>query len=148
MEIYKSYYHGSGEQLQIGTILVSNKGNSSFRNEGSHLKLEVFRPNGFISRENCVYMTDNIEDIDNAGGFTNFIYIVKPIGSVSRHDLNWMSEIDCIVSETDDIEDGTVISEIKSCALNYWNGVEHDSGEPVWEYLCSSAKVISEVEKS
>ena len=156
MRIYKissniKYFHGSYHFLPNGTVLSPEKGNfmGTFNQDemDSHFKLEQFRPSNFISRNNCVFMTDNPEDIDLAGGASEHIYIVKPLGKVERHDLNWMSEIDLIFSEAWDKgeqESEGTIEKVKNAALNYWNGTPHYN-ESVWEYLTTSAKVIKEI---
>ena len=156
MRIYKissniKYFHGSYHFLPNGTVLSPEKGNfmGTFNQDemDSHFKLEQFKPSNFISRNNCVFMTDNPEDIDLAGGASEHIYIVKPLGKVERHDLNWMSEIDLIFSEgtTENSEDSEdTIEKVKNAALNYWNGTPHYN-ESVWEYLTTSAKVIKEI---
>jgi len=137
MRIYKissniKYFHGSYHFLPNGTVLSPGKGNfmgtvNQYKMD-SHFKLEQFRPSNLISRNNCVFMTDNPEDIDLAGGASEHIYIVKPLGKVERHDLNWMSEIDLIFSEAWDNgeqESEDTIEKVKNAALNYWNGTPH-----------------------
>jgi len=92
-------------------------------------------------------MTNNADDIDNAGGSTEFIYIVQPLGKIEKHDLNWMSEIDMIMSEAienNQQEDEETIEKVKNAAINYWNGTPHYN-ESVWEYLTPSAIIIKEI---
>jgi len=153
MKIYRisksiKYYHGSYNPLPIKTILSSKNGNfmDSF-NDDSHIKLEQFKPNNYLSRNNAVYMTDNPDDIDIAGGSTEFIYIVQPLGKIEKHDLNWMSEIDLIISEAienNQQEDDETIEKVKNAAINYWNGTPHYN-ESLWEYLTPSAIIIKEI---
>ncbi|MFW5804257.1 MAG: hypothetical protein ACOCWG_03390 [bacterium] len=153
MEIIAStqYFHGSYHELPPGTILTPERGNfmGTFNKDemDSHFKLEQFRPSEFLSRNNAIYMCKNIDDIDLAGGATEHIYIIEPIGKVEPHDLNWMSEIDLIISdawEKGTIDDEETIEKVKNAALNYWHGTPHYN-ESVWEYLSPSAKVIKKI---
>ena len=155
MKIYKiaqsKYYHGSYDFLPNGTILTPAMGNfmGTFSQDemDSHFKLEQFRPSNYLSRNDAIYMCDNLDDIDNAGGATDHIYLVNPQGKVEKHDVNWLSEIDFIMSEAWDSgtqEEQETIDKVQNAALNYWNGVPHYN-ESVWEYLVPSAKVIQEV---
>lgn len=153
------YFHGSYDSLPVGTILTPGRGSSFMRGLNddimdSPLILESFRPPEFISRNRAVFMTDNIDDIDNAGGATDHIYLVNPLGKVDRHDLSWMTQIDIIMSDNSyssslgikhsTIEDKEINDSIKEAALNYWNSVPH-TDESVWEYLTTSAEIIEEV---
>jgi len=155
MRIYKiaqsKYYHGSYDFLPNGTILTPSMGNfmGTFSQDemDSHFKLEQFRPSNYLSRNDAVYMCDNPDDIDNAGGANDHIYLVNPQGKVEKHDVNWLSEIDFIMSEAWDNgtqEEQETIDKVQNVALNYWDGVPHYN-ESVWEYLVSSAKVVQEV---
>jgi hypothetical protein len=156
MKIFKiankiKFYHGSYDQLPNNTVLSPDKGNFvkniSQNTMDSHFKLEQFKPPQFLSRNNCVYMTNNIDDLDSVGAPTDHIYLVKPLGKVEKHDLNWMTEIDIIFSDSSQNntqEDNETIEKIKTAALNYWNGVPHYN-ESAWEYLTPSAIIIKEV---
>lgn len=153
MKIYRIanmiYYHGSYDDLPIGTVLTPEKGNfvntiQDFEME-SHFKLEMFRPSGYISRNNAVYMCDNPEEVDLAGGANDHIYAVEPLGVVEQHDLNWMTEIDMIMDKYfNQGNPDAAVEEVEQAALNYWNGVPHYN-ESVWEYLTPAAKIINEI---
>jgi hypothetical protein len=146
-----TYFHGSYDKLPRGTVLSPEHGNfmktfEDFEMEG-HFKLEQFKPAGSLSRNECIFMTDNIDDIDNAGGATDHIYIVNPIGKTEIHDLGWMSEIDVIISDSFDNgeqDSPETLEKIKQAALNYWAGVPF-SDDPVWEYLAKQAVIVKEV---
>ena len=86
-------------------------------------------------------MVDDIDDIDLAGGATNWIFRLKPLGPVERHDINWTSEIESLLSEGH----GEADKEVIEAAKNYWTGEPHPN-ESAWEYLTPSAKIV-EVEK-
>jgi hypothetical protein len=74
MKIYKisksQFFHGSYDQLPSGTILTPEHGNfmGTFTQDemDSHFKLEQFRPPRYISRNNAVYMSKDIDDKDIA----------------------------------------------------------------------------------
>ena len=117
----KRYYHGSYDNLPVGTILSprdnyeSNWGDTLF-----YSVLESQRPDNMLAHRDAVFMVGDIDDIDLAGGATNYIFHVKPIGPVSRHDLNWSSQISMLVSDDPDN-----IGAIIEAAKNYWAGVPH-----------------------
>jgi len=140
-----SFFHGSYDKLPEGTILTPERGSFVYSQDkmDSHFKLEQFRPPEFLSRNHAVYMCTDIDDIDLSGGATDRVYLVVPLGKVEKHDLNWMTEIDLIISNASSDnaqEDEETIEKVKIAALNYWNGVPHYN-ESVWEYLTESAKM-------
>jgi hypothetical protein len=59
------------------------------------------------------------------------------LGVVEKHDMNWISEIESLLSEGKDKNDEEVIK----AAISYWNGTPH-SNESVWEYLTPSARIV------
>ena len=86
-------------------------------------------------------MVGDIDDVDLAGGATDYIYVVKPIGKVQKHDLNWSTEISMLM---DDAESN--FEKINQAAANYWNGTPHYN-EQVWEYLAPRVKIIAELDE-
>jgi hypothetical protein len=136
----RQYYHGSYEELPIGTVLRPR--DEAYERDWQHTDfysiLEQYRPPEMLSHKNAVFMCDNPDDVDVAGGATEWLLIVVPLGKVERHDLNWSSEISMLVSSDD--ADNTVA--IKQAAHNYWQGIPHHS-ETVWEYLTPSAQVVA-----
>lgn len=134
-----NFYHGSFDKLPIGTILkptpqkeyeIKWGGANSF-----YAITEKYRPPDKLPHYQSVFMCDNEDDVGLAGGAETYIYLVAPIGKVERHDVNWLSEIDCAVS------DGKNEKYIENLAKKYWKGEPHFN-ESVWEYLTSSAKII------
>lgn len=99
--------------------------------------LERHRPDNCLAHRDAVFMVEKDEDIDLAGGATDHIIFLQPIGPVSRHDLNWSSEISCLISEGLHPDSQEVIA----AANNYWSGVPHPN-ESVWEILASKARVL------
>ena len=111
------YYHGSIKPLNIGTILVPNLLGYTRQKEVSNIE-KLFNENKpehiLIDRFNCVFLTDNIDDIDNLGGFTDFIFEVDNI--IEKSDLSWYTKAFL------QLEEGN-IEGAKESALNYWNGI-------------------------
>ena len=134
------YFHGSYTNLPVGFEL-KGRGNA-YEEAWSHTDfyavLEKHRPSHMLPHKNAVFMCDDIEDIDLAGGATDFIFELKPLSSVSKHDLNWSSEISCLISEGYAINSNQVIH----AAKNYWEGIAHPN-ESVWEYLTEKAIIIA-----
>lgn len=133
-----TFYHGSMDELPVGTVLTprdnyeSNWGATSF-----YAALEAYRPQSMLSHHQAVFICSDPDDVDLAGGGTEWLFTVEPIGKIERHDLNWSSEISML------IDDGYAINslEVANAAKNYWNGTPH-TGEQVWEYLTPKAKIL------
>jgi len=134
----KKFYHGSSIFLPVGTILVPQ---SNYEDNWGHTDfyhiLEKYRPNHCPAHRDAVFMCESDEDIDLAGGGTEFVFIVEPLGPVSKHDLNWGSEISANIVEPD----GKINKDVEFFAKQYWAGVPHHN-ESVWEYLTTSARII------
>lgn len=144
----KEYFHGSVDKFPNGTVLLPEKGHMLQTKMDSHFKLEAFRSPNFLSRNDAVYLAQDVDDIDLAGGSIDHVYLVEPIGRVERHDVNWLSEIESIMTyarEEGTIEDEETFEGIENAALNYWNGVPHYN-ESIWEFLVPRAKIIREIE--
>lgn len=137
------YFHGSMNYLPVGTILTPrmDEYEKDWQNTDFYNILEKYRPSNMLSHKESVFMVDNEDDIDLAGGGTEWMFIVKPLGPIQKHDINWSSEISGLVSDGYSIDS----TEIINAANNYWKGVPHPA-ENVWEYLTTKAKIIS-VEK-
>lgn len=89
------FYHGSFKQFRTGQTLVPQKDGYvqiSLSDHGFEDLVEQLRPNTSISRLSCVFMSDDPDLIDPAGGSTDVIYRVKPIGEAQKSDLAWYTE--------------------------------------------------------
>ena len=93
-----------------------------------------------IAHKDAVFMCDNEDDLNVAGGATEYFFTLKPLGPVEKHSLNWGSDISCLA---ENIKKNDKI--IKIAAQNYWDSVPHHS-EDIWEYLTTSAEILT-VEK-
>lgn len=130
------YYHGSIKSLNIGTVLVPNPTGYTHQKEVSALEtlFEENKPEHIlVDRLNCVFLTDNIEDIDNLGGFTDFIFEIDVQDNiVEKSDLSWYTKAFLQLEEGD-------LEGAKQSALNYWNG---DIFEGVFEYRVKSCTIV------
>ena len=139
-ESIKTYLHGSMTELPVGMILTGRgeSYSSDWSNTDFYHILEKYRPSGAISHRDAVFMVGSDEDIDLAGGGTEFIFTLQPLGPVEKHDVNWSSEISMLLSDgfAPDSE------EVVKAAQNYWAGVPHPN-ENVWEYLTTRAKILA-----
>ena len=107
------------------------------REQISTLRLEAHRPDGMIAHRDAVFMCDNDQDIDAAGGGTEYVFTLMPRGPVQRHDMNWASEISGLLEDAGEGNQDL----IAKAADNYWRGVPHHN-ESLWEYLTPSAEIV------
>lgn len=128
------FLHASLEELEVGTVLKPKDNyEEHWGNTDFYQALERYRPEHMLSHKESVFMCHSAEDLDNCIG-GEYIFEVIPDTRIEKHDLNWSSEISCLVSENAPEE------KIKEAALNYWNGVPHFN-ESVWEYLTPKAVI-------
>jgi len=135
----KHYYHGSSERLEIGTILLprANEYEADWKDTDFYAILETYRPPEMLAHKDAVFLCDNEDDIDCAGGATDWLFTVVPTSDrIEKHDLNWGSEISGLVGPEQDNQD------IEQAAINYWAGIPHYN-ESVWEYLTPAARIIA-----
>lgn len=134
------FYHGSMDYLPVGTILTprSEEYEKDWGHTDFYQALEYYRPSDLLAHKQAVFMVGTEDDADLAGGGTNWLFAVKPLGPVQRHDMNWSSEISTLIDQGYQIDD----DEIKRAALNYWNGIPHHD-ENVWEYLAPKAQILA-----
>jgi hypothetical protein len=142
----KRYFHGSRFQLPVGFKITPQKNGYTSHPETQKAErlLEKYRPTNKLSRSQSVFLVDDPELIDFAGGYEDYIYEVQPVGKVEKSDLSWYSEIESIPSGgiyLDSYEE-----EIKQCALNYWNDVPYYKPEnSLFEYRTPAAIIIGQI---
>ncbi len=85
----------------MGTILTprNQEYEKDWENTDFYSVLEHYRPMNKPAHKNSVFMVTDPDDVDLAGGGTEWLMTVKPLGPVSRHDLNWSSEISMLLSD-------------------------------------------------
>ena len=134
----KTFYHGSNQILPIGTILTPRDDyENDWMGTDFYSALEKHRPRDKLAHRESVFMVADPDDIDLAGGGTEYMFTVEPIGVIHRHDLNWSSEISMYIGDGYDINS----PEVTNAARMYWKGVPHPA-ESVWEYLTPRARII------
>lgn len=136
-----TFYHGSRKNLPIGTILTPQTDGYVFDQEWDvadiEKAMEKYRPSDKISRKESIFMVDNPDLIDSAGGYLDYIYIVQPIGKVEKSDLDWYSNVqEWVFTNTTEAQ-----QKVKQSSMNYWNGVSSGKGS-LFEYRARSAKII------
>lgn len=141
------YYHGSKKRFKDGLVLLPQSDGYLHSNDEMIVQtetiLEQYRPTGCLRRSDSVFMVSDPAEIDSAGGYIDYVYLVKPQGKIERNNLSWYSEIGNYL--WDDIND----PEVKQLAENYWNGVPYKNEEnSLWEYRASSAQIIKLVEEN
>lgn len=131
-------YHGSRKSFPIGFVLrPQSDGYTSFQDEDVRRTegiIEKYRPQGLIPRTKSVFMVDDPTMIESAGGYEDFVYLVRPNGRVERSNLGWYSRIDAYVDATE--------QELAEWSNNYWAGVPYDKRPSVFEYRAESAQII------
>jgi hypothetical protein len=133
------FFHGSNDEIQVGSIWVG-QGEAYEKNWSGtefYAAIEKHRPSNMLAHKDAVFMVGHPDDIDLAGGGTEWACEMKPLAPVSKHDLNWSSEISCLISDGLSIDS----PEVRQAAENYWAGVAHPN-ESVWEYLTAKAEII------
>ncbi len=134
-----TFYHGSMDELPVGTTLKPRDDyEQRWSSTDFYAALERYRPANMLPHERAVFMVGDPDDVDLAGGGTEWLFTVKPLGPIQKHDLNWGSEISMLISDGHSIDS----PEVKRAADNYWAGLPHQD-ESVWEYLTPAADIIA-----
>lgn len=134
------YFHGSRTAFETGFAL-SGRGDGYARDWGEtdfYAVLERWRPVGAIAHAEAVFMVGDPDEVDLAGGATEWCLELAPCGQLDRHDMNWSSEISCLMSEGHAVDS----PEVRRAAQAYWAGEPHRD-ENLWEYLARSAVVLA-----
>lgn len=137
-------YHGSREEFPPGFVLEPQPGGYADLPDEDIAEVEAIveahRPPGMIPRREAVFMVDDPEMIDSAGGYDDHVYEVEPIGQAEASDMAWYSELS--VYWIDMPED-----ERRRLAEGYWSGDPFpDKSRGLFEYRARSARVVREVE--
>ena len=128
------YLHASLDELEVGTKLKpkpdyeSHWGQTDF-----YYALERYRPEHMLSHKESVFICSSAEDLDNCIG-GEYIFEIIPDQRIEKHDLNWSTEVSCLIC------DNAPEEKIKEAALKYWHAIPHEN-ESLWEYLTPSATI-------
>lgn len=128
-------YHGSSKKFPIGFELLPQTDGYVHSEDTKYEEelIEKYRPSDKLSRKKSVFLVDDKDYIEDAGGYDDFIYEVSYDSIPEKSDLAWYTEM----SMTDDE------SLIKEYAENYWSGIQFsDSDNSLFEYRVPSAKII------
>lgn len=90
--------------------------------------LEMHRPEGCLAHRNAVFLVDNIDDIDNVGGCTDWCLEVEAGTRITRHVVRARRR-------------SRKQEAVKAAAANYCSGTAHKN-ENVFEYLTDRAVVL------
>lgn len=135
------FYHGSYQKLTEKSSIIKIQNGYTEEAEAEFENLvNSLKPKHLISRTKALFICDDIENLDDAGAYTDFIYEVEPIGQIDKSDLAWYSEAYCLFSDNVDI------FLIKEYILNYWNGVTFFNKEQsLFEFRCKEFKILKEI---
>jgi len=132
------YWHASFDPLPVGTVLVPRPDYEARWTSNSVGRiLEDMRPPASLAHRDAVFMCDDPQECDNAGANCEWLFEVVPTGKVQRHDMDWPTTIDSMVSDGWPPDDARIVE----LARRYWSGEASDM--PTWEYLARSAAVTS-----
>ena len=149
----QAFYHASFHELPLGTVLRGDFGEGHawrLRAPVSRL-LEARRPTGQVSRTSAVFATTSARTAVKAGGGTDYVYEVEPVGPMSGpFDSGWHSEISRVWLATGGAMDADLASNPRFAAMAdaYWAG-EKCRGKlcagRYQEYLMPSARIVRRV---
>jgi hypothetical protein len=135
------YYHGSHTPLDVGFVL-RGRGKAyeaDWWMAPFHPALNFYKPAGMIRHMDAVFMVARPEEVKTAAGQTEWLFELEPSGVVERHDMYWPLELTKLVVKGH----GLFSPAVKDAALSYWNGDLHPSGDGLWEYLATEARIVS-----
>ena len=144
----RTLYHGSAEEFAPGAVLTPQPGGyATLPDEdiaGPEAALEEHRPPGMIPRAEAVFMVDDPDMVDAAGGYDDHVYVVEPDGPAEASDMAWYSELSVYWADMDEKGEH---DEIRRLAEGYWSGEPFpDKSRGLLEYRARRATVVREVE--
>lgn len=130
------YYHGSDAKFDIGNSIFPNPNGYTHSAEVKALEdlVEEEKPEHIkFSRRDCVFLCCCEDDIDAAGGYTDYIYTAD-IGTspIESSDLSWYTKASIQLCEGD-------TKGARESARKYWSGECLDG---LYEYRTGSFRVI------
>jgi hypothetical protein len=136
----KKFYHGSLKEFPIGFVLTPQKDGYIATNDSLEKLLESKRPETSLPRAESVFMVKDVDDIEAAGGYLDYVYEVEPIGNVEHNDVGFYSEAQSYAWGHSDKY------EAEKMAQAYWSGNRCPHDFSVMEYRCRQAKIVGIVE--
>ena len=85
-ENQRLYYHGSNDELPVGFVLKprSTEYEAAWGDTDFYRILEIYRPEHMLSHKDAIFMCDNPDDVDNAGGELFILWFSKCYFSSNR----------------------------------------------------------------
>lgn len=134
-------YHGTHYLLPCAFELKPQDNGYAHQPETQKLEdfIELHRPFEKLSRKKSVFLSDDIDLIDPAGGYTDAVYMVE-VEKAEKSDLAWYTHAQVM------LEEGNAY-EAEQAAINYWSGIPFGvTAERCPEYRCNTATVVTIVE--
>jgi hypothetical protein len=143
-----SFYHGSKKAFAVGFVLTPQADgyvHGVYGDESDKLIrkteriLEKYRPATMISRLQSVFLVARIGAVEHAGGQSEYIYQVEPIGATEESCLWWYQELENLAYQPRLDQRAA-----KTAAINYWTNAPPPDGKPAtYEFRCRQATVIA-----
>jgi hypothetical protein len=143
-----AYFHGSRRNMAVGTVLKPQgagyvRGSGLDRGERvPHRRCEAIleknRPHDAPQRSESVFLVTvpDADLIDKAGGYSDFIYRVNPVGSIWACNLWWYGQL---YSLCEDLQKGDM-PVAADMAAKYWSASYGDRDSI--EYLVREAVIV------
>lgn len=131
-------FHATDENLAVGRVLRGRGAayTADWSGMSHYAALHAHKPEGVLAHHEAVFLC-GLDDTDVCAGGA-YVALMRPLGAVSRHDMNWSGIITEAIEAGAD-PDGPEIAEM--CRA-YWAG-EPSETEGLWEYLAEAAEVIA-----
>ncbi len=148
-------FHGAANPLPVGSTLQART-NTGWFPAPIESALERGRPSHLPSRLSSFFLVDDPTLIRAAGGPTDYVYRVTPVGTCSKHHHGWMGNVyDAMIpfirhrAPQEEKDAATPkLMHLEEWIRNYWNGVpyRHRPGqaETTWEFL-APAIIVDEL---
>lgn len=149
-------YWGTRRRATLGERLRARTKEGWFRKEIEDA-MEEGRPSGVPSRLSSFFLVDDPGLIGAAGGPTDYVYRVKPIGLYSKHHQGWMDNVYSAMipflrhGALQDEKDAAApnLVHVGEWVHNYWEGVpyRHRPGQAktTWEFLAPEISIEEEI---
>ncbi len=151
-----AFYHGSSQRMEVGATLTAREIEGWFPRPIEDA-MEEGRPQGVPSRLSSFFLVDDPGLIRAAGGSTEYVYRVKPVGLYSKHHHGWMGNVYNVMipfirhrapQEEKDAATPQLVH-IGEWVHNYWEGVPYrrraGQAKTTWEFLAPEISIKEEI---
>lgn len=152
------FYHGSRTRIPVGRELTART-NAGWFPKTIEDAVEAGRPPGVPSRLSSFFLVDERKLITVAGGSTDYIYRVTPVGLYSKNHHGWMGNVYSTIipfirqggdrHEEEKYAASLDFIHIGEWVHNYWDGVPYQhrprQAPTSWEYLAPVVFVEEEI---